>query len=255
MPAPKNPFKAALARGEVQIGAWAGLADPYCAEIMGTAGFDWLVLDNEHAPNDLRSTMAQMQALQGSTTHPVVRIPVGETWMVKQMLDAGAQTLLVPMIETAEEAAQMGRAMHYPPQGVRGVGAMMARASKFAAIPDYLHTANEEMCLLVQVESLAGLAALDGILAAKGVDGVFIGPADLSADMGHLGNPKAPEVAAAIKDAIARITAAGKFAGILGTDDETPRTYMEWGATFVAVGIDVSLLARAARAKAAQWKS
>lgn len=254
MPAPKNEFKAALARGEVQIGAWCGMANAYAAEIMATAGFNWLVLDNEHAPNDLRSTLVQMQAMQGSATHPVVRIPVGETWMVKQMLDAGAQTILVPMIESGTEAAEMARAMRYPPHGVRGVGASMARASKFGAIADYLHTANDEVCLLVQVESRAAMAALDDILAVEGVDGVFIGPADLSADMGHLGNTTAPEVSAEIRDAIARINAAGKFSGILGTDDTMPGQYLEWGATFVAVGVDVTLLARAARAKAAQWR-
>lgn len=254
MPAPINPFKAALARGEVRIGAWAGLANPYCTEIMATAGFDWLVLDNEHAPNDLRSTLAQLQVLEATASHPVVRIPIGETWMVKQMLDAGAQTVLVPMIESGAQAAQMARAMLYPPQGVRGVGAGMARASKFAAIPDYLATANDQTCLLVQVESRAGLAALDDILAVEGVDGVFIGPADLSADMGHLGDPAAPEVADAIRDAITRIRAAGKAAGILGTDDRSPQQYLDWGANFVAVGTDVNLFAAAARAKAAQWK-
>ncbi len=255
MPAPKNRFKQALKTGPAQIGLWVGLANPSVTEICARRGFDWLVIDNEHAPNDLRSTLVQIQAMGPTAAEPVVRVPIGEPWMLKQMLDASAQTVLVPMVDTPEQAAAMVRAVRYPPHGVRGVGASLGRASHWGAIGDYMSNANDEICLLVQVESALALAALDGILAAKGVDGVFIGPADLSADMGHLGNPKAPEVAAAIKDAIARITAAGKFAGILGTDDETPRTYMECGATFVAVGIDVSLLARAARAKAAQWKS
>lgn len=254
MPAPRTEFKAALARGERQIGCWLGLADPYTAELMGTAGFDWLLIDGEHAPNDLRSIMAQLQVLEASPSHSVVRLPVGETWMIKQVLDIGAQNLLVPMVESAEQAAQLVKAVQYPPKGVRGVGAALARASKFSGIPDYLTTADDEICLLVQVENRAGLAALDGILALDGIDGVFIGPSDLAADMGHIGKPQTDEVQDAIADAVARIKKAGKAAGILATDPETTAKYAGLGVTFLAVGLDVTLLAGAARKLAAQYK-
>ena len=254
MPAPRNEFKAALARGERQIGCWLGLANPYTAELMGTAGFDWLLIDGEHAPNDLRSIMAQLQVLEASPSHSVVRLPIGETWMIKQVLDIGAQNLLVPMVESAEQAAQLVRAVRYPPKGVRGVGAALARASKFSGIPDYLTTADAEICLLVQVENRAGLAALDGILALDGIDGVFIGPSDLAADMGHIGKPSTQEVQDAIADAVARIKQAGKAAGILATDPETAAKYAGLGVTFLAVGLDVTLLAGAARKLATQYK-
>lgn len=254
MPAPVNEFKAALARGERQIGCWVGLADAYAAEIMGTAGFDWLVVDGEHAPNDVRSIMRQLQALEASPSHPVVRLPIGETWMIKQMLDIGAQSLLIPLVESGEQAAALVKAVRYPPAGVRGVGAALARASKFSAIPDYLATADGEICLLVQVENRAGIAALEDIAGTDGVDGVFIGPSDLAADMGYRGQPNHPDVKAAIADAIGRIVASGKAAGILATDEAVARDYAALGVTFLAVGLDVTLLAGAARKLAARFR-
>lgn len=254
MPAPLNTFKARLAAGERVIGCWAGFADPYPTEVLGTAGFDWLVLDGEHAPNDIRSLMAQLQALQGSTSHPVIRLPMGEVWAIKQALDIGAQTLLIPMVESAVQARDLVRAMRYPPQGVRGAGAALARASNFSAIADYVQTANDQMCLLVQVETVRGMEALDDILAVDGVDGVFIGPADLAADMGFPGDSAAPEVADAIKDALGRIAASDKAAGILAVGDATAQTYAAWGAQFLAVGIDVVMLAKAARDTVKLWK-
>jgi 4-hydroxy-2-oxoheptanedioate aldolase len=167
---------------------------------------------------------------------------------IKQMLDIGAQTILVPMIETADQAREAVRSMLYPPQGVRGVGAALARASGYGAVGDYLDTANDEVCLILQVESRAGLAALEGILAVEGVDGVFIGPADLAADMGHRGNPGAPEVQAAVNDALARIRAAGRAAGILTSDRVLARGYAESGVAFLAVGSDVGVLNSGLRA-------
>ncbi len=247
MPAPKNLFKAALKAGRPQIGLWLGLADPYAAGLVAGAGFDWLVVDGEHAPNDMRSTLGALQAI-GSRSHPVVRPPVGEVWMIKQILDLGAQTVLVPMIETVDQACEMVAAMHYPPKGRRGVGAALARASDFGAIGDYIGTADDQVCLLLQVESRAGLAALPGLLALDGVDGVFIGPADLAADMGHPGNPGAEPVQDAIRDAIKAIVASGKAAGILTSDFVLAQSYLALGATFVAVGSDVGLLGGAARA-------
>ena len=246
MPAPRNPFKAALREKRPQIGFWLALASPYTAEIIGGAGFDWLLIDGEHAPNDLPLMMAQLQALSASPSHAVVRVPIGEAWIIKQILDIGAQTVLVPMVESGEQARALVRAMRYPPQGMRGVGAALARASAFNRVPDYLQTANEEVCLLLQIESRAGLACLDDIATTEGVDGVFIGPADLAADMGFLGKPGAPEVQQAVEAALLRIQSHGKAAGILTADQGLARRYFELGATFVAIGNDVGLLANGA---------
>lgn len=255
MPAPLNTFKSRLQAGERLIGCWMGLSDLYAAEILGTSGFDWIVVDGEHAPNDIRSMRDQLIALEASDSHPVVRLPIGDTHLIKQVLDIGAQTILVPIVESKAQAQALVRACHYPPRGVRGVGASLARASRFSAIPDYTTTADDQICLLVQVENRAGLAALDDILTVDGVDGVFIGPADLSADMGFAGNAAAPEVRAAILNALHRIAAAGKAPGILSTDDTVTAIYRDAGAQFLAVGIDVLMLARTARAAATKWKA
>ncbi|MEE2817148.1 MAG: HpcH/HpaI aldolase/citrate lyase family protein [Pseudomonadota bacterium] len=255
MPAPKNTFKEALAKGERQIGCWMSFADGQIAQIMGTCGFDWLVIDGEHAPNDIRSIRDQLIALTASPGHPVVRVPVGETWMIKQVLDAGAQTVLVPIVESADQARELVRACHYPPKGVRGVGATAARATMFGSVSEYIQTSDQEVCLLVQVENRAGIDALDEILQVEGIDGVFIGPADLSTDMGHQGNSAHPEVRAAIADAITRIKAAGIAPGILGVSEEATQAYLDMGAQFLAVGIDVLVLAQNARALSQSWKS
>ncbi|OWV98036.1 4-hydroxy-2-oxoheptanedioate aldolase [Rhizobium sp. R693] len=245
MPAPKNPFKQALKEGRAQIGLWQALANPYTVEISAGAGYDWLLLDAEHAPNDVPLLVSQLQAMKGSVSHAVIRPPVGETWIIKQLLDIGAQTLLVPMVDSKELAEAMVKAVRYPPYGMRGVGAALARASSFNRIPDYLQTANDEICLLLQVESRAGLAALDAIASTEGVDGVFIGPADLAADMGFLGKPGAPEVQGEVEKALLRIRSLGKAAGILTADLALAKRYLELGATFVAIGNDVTLLANA----------
>ncbi|WP_284163025.1 HpcH/HpaI aldolase/citrate lyase family protein [Frigidibacter sp. SD6-1] len=240
MPAPKNRFKEALAAGKPQIGLWLGLADPYVAGLCAGAGFDWLVVDGEHGPNDLRSTLAALTAI-GDRSHGVVRPPIGEIWLIKQLLDIGAQTLLIPMIESVAEAERMVAAVRYPPKGRRGVGAF-GRAADFGRIRDYVATADAEICLLLQVESRAGLAALPGILELEGVDGVFIGPADLAADMGFPGTSGQPEVLSAIEAAITEIVAAGKAAGILTFDRTLAERYLALGATFVAIGTDVGTL-------------
>jgi 4-hydroxy-2-oxoheptanedioate aldolase len=253
MAAPHNAFKAALARGETRFGLWLGFAHPYPAEIAAHTGFDWLCIDGEHAPNDLPTIAAQLQVLDPLPADAVVRLPMGEDWAIKQVLDAGAQTLLIPMVESTAQARALVRATRYPPEGIRGMGAGFARASRFGGVADYDTTANAEICLLVQVETRAGLDALDDILTVEGVDGVFIGPADLSADMGYPGRADAPEVQAAIEDALRRIRAAGKAPGILSTDDEAVSRYLDCGAQFVAVGIDVSILSAALRARAARW--
>lgn len=255
MPAPMNRFKHALRNGERQIGCWMSFAETVTAEILGTAGFDWLVIDGEHAPNDIRSIRDQLIALSASASHPVVRVPVGDTALIKMVLDAGAQTILVPMVESAEQTRELVKACRYPPQGVRGVGAGAARATMYGSVTEYIQSADDQICLLVQVENRAGMAALDDILQVEGIDGVFIGPADLSTDMGHQGNSAAPEVRAVIADAMTRISAAGKAPGILGTNAEATQAYLEMGAQFLAVGIDVMLLAQVSRALAAEWKA
>ena len=253
MPAPHNALKHRLAKGEVLHGCWLGMAEGYVAEIAGTCGFDWLLIDGEHAPNDIRSLSNQLAALAGSPTLPIMRLPDDDAAKIKQALDIGAQSLIIPMVETAAQAERIFRATRYAPMGTRGVGSSLARASGFSAIPDYLTTANAEICLILQVESQAGMAALDEILAVKGIDGVFIGPSDLAADMGFLGQPGHPKVKAAVLDALGRIRRAGLTAGVLSTDADYLRDCKAAGANFVAVGIDVTLYASAMRALAAKW--
>lgn len=254
MPAPSNTFKQALKDGKVQVGLWQALANAYTVEISAGAGYDWLLLDAEHAPNDIPLLVSQLQAMKGTASHAVIRPPIGETWIIKQLLDIGTQTLLVPMVESREQAEALVKAVRYPPHGVRGVGAALARASNFNRIPDYLQTANEEVCLLLQVESRAGLAALEDIASTEGVDGVFIGPADLAADMGYLGKPGAPEVQAEVEKALRLIQSHGKAAGILIGDLSLAKRYVEIGATFVAIGNDVTLLANATSRLLADFK-
>ncbi|QHF28334.1 4-hydroxy-2-oxoheptanedioate aldolase [Pseudomonas sp. R32] len=254
MDMPINRFKQRLQHGEAQIGLWLGLAEPYCAELAANAGFDWLLIDGEHAPNDLRGMLGQLQAIAPYPAQAIIRPVIGDTALIKQVLDIGAQTLLVPMVESAEQARQLVRAMHYPPNGVRGVGSALARASRWNSIPGYLDQADEQMCLLVQIESLEGLQNLDAIAAVEGVDGVFIGPADLSASMGYRGNPGHPEVQAAIEQAIGQIQKAGKAAGILSADEALARRYLELGAGFVAVGVDTTVLMRGLQGLAGRFK-
>jgi 4-hydroxy-2-oxoheptanedioate aldolase len=244
MPAPHNALKAALAAKTVQMGLWMNLVSPIAAEALSGTGFDWLLIDGEHGPNDIPTILAQVQAI-GSRTSVVVRPPVGEVRMIKQLLDLGVQTILVPMIESTDHAAQMVKAMHYPPVGMRGVGATIARASDYGRITDYITTANDQTCLILQIESRAGLATLPEILKLDGVDGVFIGPADLAADMGYPGNAAAPEVQATIDSTLAAIMASGKSAGILTFDAKAAQRYAAMGVTFLGIGSDVAVLVKA----------
>ncbi len=261
MQTPTNPFKQALAARRVQIGLWLGLANPYSAEICAGAGFDWLLIDGEHAPNSLKDLLAQAQAIAAyPDSHAIARVPVGDMALIKQYLDIGLQTLLVPMVDTPEQAAQLVRACRYPQDDdVSGQGGMRgmagARASRWGRYPNYAKEANAQVCLLVQAETRAALQQLDAIAATPGVDGVFIGPADLSASLGHVGNPGHPEVQVAIEDAIARILRAGKAPGILTTDEAQARHYLALGAVFVAVGLDTQILARQTSALAARFKA
>lgn len=248
-----NNFKQAIIASQPQIGMWQALASSYTCEICAGAGFDWLLIDAEHAPNDLQSVLAQLQATSAYPAEPVVRLPIGDVALVKQYLDIGARTLLIPMVESAAQANVMVRATRYPPHGNRGVGSALARASRWNRNPDYLQNASEDICLLVQVESRTALDAVAEIAMTEGVDGVFIGPSDLAADLGHLGNPGHTDVQLAIENAIQTIRACGKPVGMLIADEAFARRYLELGASFVAVGTDVTILARGAEALAKRF--
>lgn len=258
MQTPQNPFKQALAAKRPQIGLWLGLASAYSTEICAGAGFDWLLIDGEHSPNDLQSILAQAQAIAAYPgSHAIARVPVGHgnigVTLIKQYLDLGIQTLLVPMVDTQQQAADLVRAMRYPPLGIRGVGG--ARASRWGRYPNYAKEANAQVCLLVQAETREAIANLDAIAATEGVDGVFIGPSDLSATHGHVGNPAHPEMQALIEDAIRRIVKAGKAAGILTPDETQAGKYLDMGATFVAVGLDSNLLMKHTSLLASRFKN
>lgn len=266
MQTPTNTFKQALRDKQAQIGLWLSLSDAYSTEICAGAGFDWLLIDGEHAPNDVRSILAQLQVVAAyPSSHPVARMPMGHghvgEMLIKQYLDIGVQTLLVPMVDTAAQAAALVRATRYPQYDAQGkdIGGLRgmagARASHWGRYPAYAHEANAQICLLVQAETQTALDNLDAIAATEGVDGVFIGPADLSASLGHVANPGHADVQAAIEKAIARILKAGKAAGILSTDETLARHYLDMGATFVAVGLDTNLLVRHTSALAARFKT
>lgn len=254
MQTPQNTFKAALQTGTPQIGLWVGLADANAAEALAGTGYDWLLLDGEHAPNDPQSILAQLRALAPYPVQPVVRPVVGDVALVKQYLDVGAQTLLIPMIDTAQHAALMVQAMRYAPAGIRGMGAALARASRWNQVDNYLAEADSQMCLLVQVETRLAVQNLRPIAETEGVDGVFFGPADLSASMGYPGQPGHPEVVKAMLDGISTVRAAGKAPGILMTDPAQAQRYLDAGALFVAVGVDALLLVAAARALVGRFK-
>lgn len=249
--APTNRFKARLKAGETQWGLWSSLASPVAAEALSLTGFDWMLFDTEHSPVEVAGLQPVLQAAAVGTASAVARPAWNDKVLIKKMLDIGVQTLLIPFIETPEEAALAVRATRYPPEGIRGV-AGSTRASRYGTATDYLKTANEEICVLVQIETANALARLEEIAAVDGVDGVFIGPSDLSASMGHLGAPGAAPVQDAIRDAAARVNAAGKAAGILATNGADALRYHGWGYRFVAGGVDTGLLMASAKALRAQ---
>ncbi|EJL30776.1 2,4-dihydroxyhept-2-ene-1,7-dioic acid aldolase [Caulobacter sp. AP07] len=242
-----NLFKQGLAEGRPLLGLWQALATPYTAEICAGAGYDWLLFDGEHAPNTLQTLLGQLQAVSAYPVAPVARVPVGDPSIIKQYLDIGCATLLVPMVETADQARRLVAATRFPPHGVRGVASSTSRASRFGADVNYVKTAREAVCLLVQIESAAALGVIEEIAAVEGVDGLFIGPADLAASLGHLGDPRHPDVQAAINDAIGRILATGKAAGIFALDAADARARLAAGVAFVSLGTDIGLLAAGAR--------
>jgi 4-hydroxy-2-oxoheptanedioate aldolase len=250
---PENAFKRALRAGTPQIGLWSSLSSNYTVEVIAGAGFDWILLDSEHSPADIENLLTQLQAAAPYPTHPVVRIPWNDMVTIKRVLDIGAQSLLVPYVSTADEAKAAVSYTRYPPAGVRGV-AGTTRATRFGRIPDYARRAHEQICLLVQVETQGALDNIEAICGIDGVDGVFIGPADLHASLGHPGEIANPNVKPMIDDAIRRIRKAGKAPGILTPNEADARHWLDCGALFVAVGADVGILARGAEALAAKFK-
>ncbi|MEJ6388678.1 HpcH/HpaI aldolase family protein [Gymnodinialimonas ulvae] len=250
MAAPKNELKANLAAGRVQRGLWLNLPGMVSAEMAGRAGFDWCLVDGEHGPWDPSAIRDQLIALEGTGTPAVVRVPVGEDWVIKQALDLGVQTLLVPMVNSADEARAIVRACRYPPEGVRGMGAMVARAGRFGATENYPATANAEICILVQAESRAALDDLEAITAVDGIDGVFVGPADLGADMGYRDDLGNRAVWDAVSQAIKTIRAGGKSAGIIVAGAEAEARMLDLGVTFLGCGADAAVLQNALTALA-----
>lgn len=248
-----NRIKARLAAGETTYGIFLGLAHPLASEVSAPAGFDWLLIDGEHAPNDLQTIKAQMDVLAKHSEDVFVRIRDRDPGHLKQLLDIGVRNFLVPVVDTVEQAEALVAAVRYPPGGVRGVGALGARATNFGRNPGYLNEANDGICLLVQIETRTGISNMDGILAVDGVDGVFFGPADLSADFGYIGQPGHPEVKAAIIEGCAKARAAGKTAGAMTLDDGLIEAYRDAGANFLSIGLDTNLLAKATDALAAKW--
>jgi len=253
MPAPVNTFKQAITRGQLQIGFWQSLGTSITAEISAYAGFDWLLIDGEHGPNDIVTIRDQLMVVGPSPSQAVVRVSGVDVVQVKQVMDIGAQTVLVPIVDTPQDAALMARAMRYPPEGIRGNGSGVVRAAQYGQLAGYLDTANTEACLLVQAETMTAIDNLDAICAIEGVNGVFIGPSDLATSMGHIGDPGHPEVQAVIEDAIVRIRATGKAPGILMADETRVRRYIDLGALFVAVGSDVAILGNGAKNLAAKY--
>jgi len=249
----ENRFKRGLAEGRAQIGLWSSLANPVSIEVLADTGFDWILVDTEHAPSDLPQVHAQLQALARGGASPIVRPAWNDAVMIKRLLDIGAQSLLIPFVENAEEARRAVAATRYPPAGIRGVS-VATRANGFGRIRDYFARAEEELCVLVQVETSRAVAAIPEIAAVPGVDGIFIGPSDLAADLGHLGQSGHPQVMDVISAGIAAIRAAGKAAGILAPQEDHARRWLAEGCGFVAVGSDLGLLARGSEALLARFR-
>jgi 4-hydroxy-2-oxoheptanedioate aldolase len=254
MELPVNRFKRKLVAGQSQIGLWCGLPGSYSAEILAPAGFDWLLFDTEHSPGDVLTVLPQLQAVAPYDVSPVVRAAVNDPVLIKRFLDIGVQTLLIPYIQSEAEAEAAVRAVRYPPRGIRGVSAL-TRATRFGRVANYAQTAEQEICLLLQIETRQALDRLESIAAIDGVDGIFIGPADLAASLGHPGQPGHPEVVEAIESAISTLKKLGVPSGILTPDESFAARCMTLGTLFTAVGVDVAVLARGSEALASRFRS
>lgn len=253
MELPVNRFKAAIREGRRQIGVWNTIPDPSIVELLAGCGYDWLLIDTEHSPATDVMTLPLMQAAAPYPVTQIIRPGWNDPVEIKRLLDCGAQTVLVPYVQNAEEAAKAVAACHYPPKGMRGVSSL-TRATRYGAIPDYGLHAGEEICVLVQVETVEALGHIEAIAAVEGIDGIFVGPADLAASMGLMGQAAHPDVIGAVTDAIRRIRAAGKPAGVLSPSDAFLRPCEEAGAVFIAVDIDVAMLRRTALARREDWR-
>ena len=247
MELPINRLKQDLAAGRTRSGLWLGLPDTTCAEICALAGFDWLLIDTEHGPFDVPAVLSHLQTITAYDVPAVVRPLSDDRNVLKQLLDTGVQTLVVPMIESAEQAAELVRSVRYPPDGVRGLGTALARAARWNRIPGYLHKANEQVCLIAQAETRRALQALPGILEVEGIDGIFVGPSDLSASLGHIGNARHPDVVKVIRETLQKTRAAGKIAGIFALDPAHVQDYRDHGANMIGIGADTLLLANGAQ--------
>lgn len=248
-----NSLRQRLAAGERLIGCWCSLGNAITTEVLGVAGFDWVLLDGEHSPNDVISFIPQLMALKDSVSAPVVRPSSNNAVEIKRLLDAGFYNFLVPFVESADDARRAVAATRYPPQGIRGVS-VSQRGNRYGSVPGYFEGVNEQICVVVQIESRAGLAAAAEIAAVEGVDGIFIGPSDLAAGMGHLGNANHADVQAAIAGVFATVRALGKPVGILAGVEADARRYLAMGATFVAVGSDLGLFRAATQALCDKFK-
>lgn len=251
----RNQFRAGLESGRTQFGAWLGLPDSTAAEIMAGAGFDWLLVDHEHGAFEVREVLAHLQAMAPYDVAPIVRPAAGDATLLKKLCDIGARSFIVPMIDTPEQAANVVSAVKYPPEGRRGMGTSLARASRWNTVPDYLSRANDEMLVIVQAETTTAIDNLEAIANTSGIDGVFIGPSDLSASMGHAGQVSHPAVEKTVSDALKTIRTAGKYAGLLCLDESKIAHFEDCGAHFIGVGVDTLLLGNAARGLAARCTS
>jgi 4-hydroxy-2-oxoheptanedioate aldolase len=255
MDLPVNRFKEMMQRGGPRCGLWLGIPDATAAEIVAAAGFDWVLIDHEHAPFEISDVLQHLRTLAAYDVAPVVRPVSDDPVLLKKLLDIGVQTFLVPMVETARQAREVVAELHYPPKGRRGLGLSLARAARWNAVPNYLHRSSEEICLLVQVETVRGLENLEDILKVDGVDGILVGPADLSASMGHVGNAGHPDVVAAISEILRATRQAGRHAGVLCMDRELRSRYIDAGADFIGVGVDTLLMRRGAEQLVAEFRN
>jgi len=250
----ENKFKSAIHAGQKQYGIWNGIPHTYAAEILAGAGFDWVLIDAEHGPFEMNQIIGQVQAMSRYEVSPILRMRNADPVYMKPLLDAGIQSFIIPMVESADTAELMVKALRYPPAGTRGVGTALARAAQWNRVNDYFNLANDQMCLITQVESVKGVEALDDILKVDGVDVVFMGPADLAGSMGHLGNPSHPDVKAAVQECLSKIVAAGKVPGVLTSSKDLIADYTDRGAKMIGVGLDTIILAKATKALAEYYK-
>lgn len=251
---PVNGFKLSLAEGRQQLGLWHSLSSPLVAEVTAGSGTDWILLDGEHSPLSIETTMALLQAVEGSGCAPVVRPVWNDPLQLKQLLDIGVMNLLVPNVRNAQEAARCVEACRYPPHGIRGMASGVVRASRFGRFADYVQSIDQQLCIVVQVETQDGLDNLDAIASVDGIDGVFFGPADLAADLGLTGRAGHPEVVEKIEKAIRRVRELGKAAGVLSVEEDLVRRYIAAGSVMTAVGLDIHLLARSTEAAIRRYR-